>query len=196
VAAGRIGAELMRGDTLLADLLQRTANGDGAAFRRLYELQSPRLYAVALRITRQPVLAADAVHDAFLQVWRLSARFDPERGHPEAWLLSLARYRALDIARKRAREVSDEGQPDLIDEDPDPLARLVVTAEADALRECLTEIEADRRRLVLLAFVDGLTHVQITDRVGQPLGTVKSAIRRTLLALRACLERAPAGPRS
>jgi RNA polymerase sigma-70 factor (ECF subfamily) len=176
------------GGSDLADLLAQVAVGDRAAFRRLYDLQSTRLYAVALRITRQGPLAADAVHDALLQVWRNAGRFDLARGNPEAWLLSLVRYRALDIARRRGREVSDEDRPEPIDEDPDPLQRLADTRDAAALRACLGQLEADRRKLLLMAFVDGLSHSEVAERLKLPLGTVKSWIRRSLRLLRLCLE--------
>jgi len=172
----------------VATLLARCAQSDGIAFRRLYELQSPMLYAVALRITRQPTLAADAVHDAMLQVWRNAARFDPERGNARAWLLSLVRYRALDSVARIGREVLSAEVPETAAPDPDPLDRLLATRDGEALHQCLQQVEADRRRLVLLAFVEGLTHTEVASRVGQPLGSVKSSIRRALLALRSCLD--------
>ncbi len=173
----------------LAELLAQCALGDRAAFRRLYELQSARLFGAALRITRQSALAADAVHDALLQVWQNAGRFDPERGNGEAWLLSLVRYRALDIARRGMREtpVTDD-MPEPVDEDPDPLARLQSVAEASALHRCLQELEPERRRLVSLAFVEGLTHNELALRTRMPLGTVKSWIRRALAGLKRCLE--------
>ncbi len=172
-----------------AELLTGCAGADPKAFRRLYELNGPRLFGVALRITRNAPLASDAVHDAMLQVWRSAARFDPSRGHADSWLLSLVRYRALDLVRKQQRETTGTDLPEQADEEPDALTKLVTGAEARALRECLGEIDASRRRLVVLAFTDGLTHIQIATATGQPLGTVKSTIRRTLMALRACLER-------
>ncbi len=171
----------------VAMLLARCAQADGIAFRRLYELQSPMLYSVALRITRQPALAADAVHDALLQVWRNAARFDPARGNARAWLLSLVRYRALDSVARIGREVLGAELPEVADTEPDPLDRLLATREGKALHNCLQEVEPDRRNLVVLAFVEGLTHTEVAARVGQPLGSVKSSIRRALLTLRACL---------
>jgi len=171
-------------------LLALVADGDRAAFRRLYDLHSARLYAVAMRVTRQPSLAADAVHDAFLQVWRNAARFDAARGSPEGWLVSLVRYRALDIARRRGREVGDDAIPEMEDTDPNPLARLEQTEDGRALHACLAQLEEDRRRLIILAFVEGLTHIQVAERLNLPLGTAKSWIRRGLLALRTCLEAA------
>jgi RNA polymerase sigma-70 factor (ECF subfamily) len=172
----------------LAELLAKCANGDRSAFRRLYDLQSARLYGAALRITRQSALAADAVHDALLQVWQNAGRFDPARGHGEAWLLSLVRYRALDIARRTQRETPVADIPEQMDEDPDPLARLQSSAEASELHRCLMTLEPERRKLVSLAFVEGLTHSELAERLGTPLGTVKSWIRRALASLKRCLE--------
>ena len=168
-------------------LLVRCAQADGAAFRRLYDQQSSTLYAVAMRITRDTALASDAVHDAMLQVWRNAARFDPERGNARAWLVSLVRYRALDAIARTRREVVGAEVAEPVDPDPLPLDRLQATREGEALHRCLEEIEPARRNLVILAFVDGLTHNEVAERLRQPLGTVKSSIRRALLALRACL---------
>lgn len=177
-----------------AGLLARCARGDEAAFRDLYQVASARLYGVALRITRNPALASDAVHDAMLQVWRNADRYSPDRGNADGWLVSLVRYRALDIIRKHGRESTGVDVPEQIDEDPDALSRLVSQSDAVALRACLEMVDESRRRLILLAFIDGLTQSQVADRVGQPLGTVKSTIRRVLLGLRSCLEGPDATP--
>ena len=170
-------------------LLARCGRGDAKAFRTLYDSNSARLYGVALRITRNPALASDAVHDAMLQVWRNSDRYDPERGNAEGWLVSLVRYRALDIARKQGRELTGLVMPEQADDEPDVLSRMVASAEGEALKGCLEGVEPPRRRLVILAFIEGLTQSEIAQRVGQPLGTVKSSIRRALIALRSCLDR-------
>lgn len=176
----------------VAVLLAHCATQDGAAFRRLYEQHGATLYGVALRITRQPALASDAVHDALLQVWRNAARYDPSRGSGKAWLLSLVRYRAMDAARRSGREITTDTMPEREDTDPDPLDRLLSTQEGHGLHRCLQEVPAERRRLIVLAFVEGLTHAEVSARVGQPLGTVKSSIRRALSALRLCLTKEPA----
>ncbi len=172
----------------LAGLIRLVAAGNRGAFRRIYDLQAPHLHAVALRITRQGPLAADAVHDAFLQLWRNAARFDTARGSPEAWLVSMVRYRALDIVRRRGREVSDEDMPEPIDDTPDALERLASSQSAAALHACLGQLDRERRSLLMLAFVDGLTHSEVAERLKMPLGTVKSWIRRGLQTLRLCLE--------
>ena len=177
-----------------SELLTRCGRGDAKAFRKLYDTTSGRLYGSALRITRGEVLASDAVHDAMLEVWRNADRYDPNRGNADAWLVSLVRYRAVDIVRKRGREIAGVETPEQIDEAPDAFCRLVTTAEGIALRTCLEKVALSQRRLVLLSFVEGLTHREIAARMGQPLGTVKSSIRRTLLALRACLEAGHGSP--
>jgi RNA polymerase sigma-70 factor (ECF subfamily) len=170
-----------------ARLLQRCRNGDRAAFRTLYDRWSGRLHGIALRITRQAPLAADATHDAFVQVWQQARRFDPERGSAEAFLISLVRYRAMDIVRRRGREISGYEPEDRADETPDALAQLVGSTEGAALHRCLDLLDAERRRLIVMAFVDGLSHSELAEKLSVPLGTVKSWIRRSLLSLRECL---------
>lgn len=170
-----------------AALLRRCAGSDRAAFRALYELWGRRLHGIALRITRQAPLAADATHDAFVQIWQQAHRFDPARGSAEAFLISIVRYRALDIVRRRAREQSGYEPEEREDESPDALARLVSSAEGAALHRCMSLLDDERRRLLVLAFVDGLSHAELAARLGAPLGTIKSWIRRSLLSLRECL---------
>ena len=172
----------------IESLLARCSGGDRAAFRKLYDLQAPRLYGQALRLTRQPQLAADAVHDAFLQVWQRSSRFDARRGSAEVWLSSLLRYRAIDILRRRGRENYGPAPVEEPDAGPDPLGQLMASAEAEALRRCLEQLEEAQRRVVVLAFIDGLSHSELAIRLQAPLGTVKSWVRRALLGLRRCLE--------
>jgi RNA polymerase sigma-70 factor (ECF subfamily) len=168
-------------------LLHRCAAGDHAAFRLLYDRWGSRLFGIALRITGQAVLAADATQEAFVQIWRQAHRYDRERGGPEAWMIGIARYRALDIVRRQAREVPGYEPEDLAEDAPDALTMLINTAEGAALHRCLGQLEEDRRRLVLMAFIDGLSHSELALRLSVPLGTVKSWIRRSLVSLRECL---------
>jgi RNA polymerase sigma-70 factor, ECF subfamily len=177
-----------RVDATLAVLLQRCGGGDRAAFQALYRAQASRLYGLALRITRQPSLASDAVHDALLQAWQRAARFDPARGSASAWLTGLVRYRAIDVMRKRAREVTGVELPEEPDTAPGALDRLVASAAGQALHRCLDLLEVQQRRAIMLAFVDGLSHAELAVRLEAPLGTVKSWIRRGLLSLKGCLE--------
>ena len=143
---------------------------------------------VAMRITRDPALACDATHDAFVQVWQLAGRYNPDLGEPGAWLMTLARYRALDLVRRRGREVLGyepvEEEPD---RGPDPLSQLLANADGGALHRCLQTLSEERRRLIVLAFVEGYSHSQLAARLALPIGTVKSWIRRSLIGLKACL---------
>ena len=170
-----------------ANLLRRCAAGDRVGFRILYDCWSGRLHGIALRITRQPSLAADATHDALVQVWQQARTFDPERGSPEAFLISLVRYRALDIVRQHGREIPGYEAPEQADETPDALSRLVSTSEGAALHRCLDQLGSQQRNLVVMAYVEGLSHSDLAARLSAPLGTVKSWIRRSLLSLRECL---------
>jgi RNA polymerase sigma-70 factor (ECF subfamily) len=171
----------------LGQLLARCGKGDRAAFEQLYRLQSARLYGLALRITRQSSLASDAVQEALLQVWQNAARYDAERGTAESWLHGLVRYRALDIARRQSRETIQDTLAERADEAPDALAQLVTSSDGAALARCMGELEPERQRLIRLAFTDGLTHSQLATLLNEPLGTVKSWIRRALSVLRRCL---------
>lgn len=173
---------------MLEELIRRCRDGDAAAFRGLYDAESPRLYGLALRITGQAALAADAVHDAFLQVWQKAARFDPARGSAGAWLTSLVRYRAIDLVRSHGREATGQDIPDRADPSPGALDALLASAAGAALHHCLALLDDKPRQAIMLAFVEGLTHADLSTQLGVPLGTVKSWIRRGLLALKSCLD--------
>jgi len=173
----------------LQELIEAAARGSRAALKRLYELESRRLYGIALRITRRPELAADALQDAFVQIWQNAATFTAERGEAAAWLAGIVRYRALDAVRRAGREVLSD-DPALGDraEQPDVLERLDDARAQGALKRCLEGLEQNQRRCIVLAFVDGFSHAEIAARLPAPLGSVKSWVRRGLLSLRSCLE--------
>jgi RNA polymerase sigma-70 factor (ECF subfamily) len=170
-----------------AELISRCAAQDRAAFRSLYAAWSGRLHGVAMRITRDPSLAADATHDAFVQVWQQAGRFDPAKGEAGAWLMTLARYRALDMVRRRGREVLGHEPAEAADVAPDALDLLMSAADGGALHRCMELLSAERRQLVIMAFVEGFSHSQLAARKNLPIGTVKSWIRRSLLGLKECL---------
>jgi RNA polymerase sigma-70 factor (ECF subfamily) len=170
--------------------LQRCAAGDRAAFRALYDRHAARLYAVALRITRHGNLASDTVQEAFIQIWQNARHYTPSRGAPEAWMIGVTRYRALDLVRRAGPalipldddfRVANFDDLSPLDEGADS------AAEGRALRECLERLEPNRRRLVVLAFVEGFSHAELAAQFVIPLGTIKSTIRRSLAALKECL---------
>jgi RNA polymerase sigma-70 factor (ECF subfamily) len=173
----------------LDELAAAVGRGSRTALKRLYELEQRRLFGIALRIVRRPEVAADALQDAFVQVWQNAASFSPERGSAAAWLTGIVRFRALDAVRKLGREVLSD-DPALGDrtETPDLEAEIDLRVAQGALRRCLGELEDKQRRCVVLAFVEGLTHGEIAERLPAPLGSVKSWVRRGLISLRSCLE--------
>ena len=170
-------------------LIEAVGGGSQAALKRLYELESKRLYGIALRIVRRPEIASDVLQEAFVQIWQNAAAFSAERGVAAAWLTGIVRFRALDAVRKTGREVLS-GDPGLGDEplEPDVIEKIGASAEAEALRRCLKLLDEEQQRCILLAFVDGMSHSEIAERIKAPLGSVKSWIRRGLLSLRRCLE--------
>ncbi len=172
----------------LAALVRQCAAGQSSALHQLYLAQASRLHGLAMRILNDPGLAADAVHDTFVQVWTRASTFDPERGNTSAWLTALVRYRALDIKRPRGRERLMPDLPDREDETPDALGHLVGTTEAEALHRCLELLEPDRRQMLMSAYVDGLSREELAGRYYVPVGTMKSWIRRALARLKHCLE--------
>ncbi|HEV8015833.1 MAG TPA: sigma-70 family RNA polymerase sigma factor, partial [Stellaceae bacterium] len=131
----------------------------------------------------------DVLQEAFIQIWQNAKTYAPERGAGAAWLTGIVRFRALDAVRKLGREVLSD-DPTLGDDalEPDVIERLDAKAEAGALRRCLGLLDDQQRRCVTLAFVDGFSHAEIAERLVAPLGSVKSWVRRGLLALRSCLE--------
>lgn len=171
----------------LSVLIRRVAGGNSIAFRQIYDLQAPRLHGIALRITRNTGLAADATQEAFLQIWNNAGRFNGALGSPEAWMVCLVRYRALDIVRRHCCETYAGDVPDVMDTDLDAFEMLAASDNLAAIQTLLGQLQPMGRRLLILAFIDGLTHVEISERLHLPLGTVKSGIRRSLRALRPTL---------
>lgn len=172
-------------------LLAACAGRDRRAFQRLYELTSGQLLACLVRILRNRALAEDALQEAFIQVWRRAGQFQNERGSGWAWLVSIARYRAIDIRRREARRAAAgaEEYEDLPGGDEPHDAQLTLGRKTGlALDRCLGALQERQRECIVLAFQGGLTHGEVAAQIGEPLGSVKSWIRRGLTALRRCLE--------
>lgn len=178
----------MTQDAPLATLLAAVARGEQSALRAIYDREATRLFGIAMAILRDRPAAADAVQEAFLRLWQRAGQFDPARGDAAAWIGAVVRHAALDAARRRGREFPT-GDPGLGDEavEPDTVARLVAAQDGSRLRDCLARLDDKNQHFILLAFVHGLSHAQIADRLELPLGSVKSWIRRGLLSLRACM---------
>ena len=174
----------------LEALLSRCAAGDRSALETLYARVAPILLAVLMRMLKRRDAAEDALQDVFVNVWQRARQFDPIRGRPLAWLVSMARYRAIDLQRASRPAVAlnevSALEPQLQSEGP--AERSDVLATGALLLRCLEQIAAPQRRCLMLAYEEGLTHSEIARAVNEPLGTVKSWVRRSLIALRKCLE--------
>ncbi len=175
-------------------LLQRTANGDREAFAELYDRFSRPLYSLALRVLGDAREAEDIVQDAFLALWEKSSAFSAERGTAFSWAATLTRNRAIDRVRMRRRrgELLEQSAPsdlgyDEADGTADSTASLTFKEKARGVRTALATLPADQQKAVELAFFSGLTQQQISEKLQEPLGTVKARIRRGLLKLRDAL---------
>lgn len=190
----------------LATLLARVGLGDRAAFGTLYRATSAHLFGVVLRINPDRGQAEDVLQEIYVNVWRSAGGFDAARAQPMSWLTSIARNGAIDSLRRakaRVRTVSthlvaneDGDEADLAEqvpsEDAGPLELLQRAAERRDVAHCVGQLSAEQQQCVALAYYQGLSHSEVAEHLAQPLGTVKSWLRRALLALKDCLARAAA----
>jgi len=181
-------------DATLAQWIGRIARQDERALESLYDATAARVNGVVLRIVQRAGLAEEVVEETYWQVWRQAARFDAERGRPITWLLAMARSRAIDALRREQRYRHDELPDDDIAEAGEGAAALPPQDLLEATRghvrvhAALASLEPRARQLVALAFFRGLTHEEIAEQQGMPLGTVKSLIRRALQQLKRVME--------
>jgi RNA polymerase sigma-70 factor (ECF subfamily) len=186
----------------LSRLLGRAGVGDRAAFATLYSKTSAHLLGVVLRIQRDRGQAEDILQEVYVSVWRAAQSFDAAQSQPLTWLTSIARNRAIDSLRRAqaqpqlrtALPTTDDEDSDVYDtvadEAPGPLDLLSRASDARALSTCIEGLTAQQRQSIALAFFDGMSHAEVAQAMRQPLGTVKSWVRRALMALKSCLDRA------
>jgi RNA polymerase sigma-70 factor (ECF subfamily) len=180
------------------DVLARVSNGELDALQDLYDRYRTMAYSIALRITADASLAEDVVQDAFLGAWRNAARYVEGRGSVKTWLLSIVHHRAIDAVRRR-RPTSElpeaQAPPPPALTLPDVWKEVAGNLDREAIAAALATLSVVQREAIELAYFGGLTQVEIADRTGAPLGTVKSRVRLGLLAMRAELtgEAADAG---
>jgi RNA polymerase sigma-70 factor, ECF subfamily len=183
-------------DVTLAGWIERVADHDEAALSALYDATLSRVFGLVMRIVRQQACAEEVVEDTYFQVWRQAARFDPGRGRALAWLLAMARSRAIDALRREQRFdheplCSDGAAADAGAHALDDL--LEGARDNAALHRALSDLKNPSRQLVAMAFLRGLSHEEIALQTEMPLGTVKSQIRRALVSLRALVAEARLG---
>ncbi len=192
-ALPRVPTESVSGPADDADraVLARVASGDLAALEELYDRYRTMAYSLALRITADPAAAEDVVQDAFLGVWRNVARYAEGRGSVRTWFLSIVHHRAIDAIRRR-RPVTELPDPEAGPSPaalrlPDVWSEVAGRLDAVAIRRAMTSLTDVQREAIELGYFGGLTQVEIAERTGAPLGTVKSRVRLGLLALRDAL---------
>ena len=175
----------------LAGLLARCALADQRAFAELYALTAAKLFGVALRILRRQDWAEDVLQECYVSIWNHAADYAAARSAPMTWMTSIVRNRCLDWLRRPHAEAAGEEYDVAVstweDEAPGPLERLTAAGDAAALRRCLEQLEPKQRHSIVLAFFHGLSHSELASHMKEPLGTVKTWVRRGLEQLKGCL---------
>ena len=168
-------------------LIQRVIEQDDAALAMLYDKYGAHVYGTALHILRNQVLAEEATQDTFMKVWKQSNRWDPERGQLKTWLMTIARYTAIDRLRAEKREspwtaiglddmLNLIGQSNVIDDN--------IWFDAKQVEGLLKHLSTEQREAINLAFINGMSHSEIASKLRTPLGTIKSRIRDGLQMLK------------
>ncbi len=177
---------------LLAGLLARVALSDQPAFAELYRLTSSHLYAVALRILRQSSAAEEVLQESYVNIWHHAGSYVAAKSQPLTWLTSIVRNRCLDQMRRREIDtvtIDDEEQGMIFADDrPSAMDLLITSADALAVRNCVERLEAGQKQAIALAFYQGLSHSELARHLRQPLGTIKSWVRRGLERIKTCLD--------
>ena len=170
--------------------LGRIALGDRQAFSDLFDRAGPKLFGLCLRVLKDRAEAQDALQDAFVKVWRNAGRFEVTDHHPMSWLITIARNTAIDRlrARKRHEDIDDHAHY-LPGSGASPETAAIAASEAARIRACLAELPEDRRDAVRRAYLEGDSYADLAQHFGIPLNTVRSWLRRGLMALRECMSR-------
>ena len=178
---------------MLVDVIRRAASADQEALRELYDVTSPTVFGLVRRIVGDMSVAEELTIDVYTQVWRLASAYSEEKGSPLTWLLMLARSRAIDHLRSRARRVKEQELPievafDHSHPDPNPEAAAISGNRQQVVQAILAALEPEQVAMLQLAFFEGLSHGEIAEKTGIPLGTVKTRIRTGMMRMRELLE--------
>lgn len=179
-------------DTQLAEieLLQRIGQGDRASFEQFYDRFSRILFSIAYRLLRNEQAAEDVLQEVFVQIWKKAPLYDPARGKPLTWAVTLTRHRAIDLIRSTQRrdrlndEVKQESEVKEKFDDNNSFLLAATGERVRFIRAAMQKLSADQREAIDLAFFHSYTQTEIAERLDQPLGTVKARIRRGLIKLR------------
>jgi RNA polymerase sigma-70 factor, ECF subfamily len=172
-------------------LLHSIRDGDEQALASLYDRYRLILFGLILRILHSQSEAEDVLQEVFLQVWQRASSFDEERGRPFTWLVTLARSRAIDRLRSlgaRDRVTNEAGrEAEVTGETRDAVDDAIRSERGETVRRALASLPDEQRSTLVLAYFEGLTQTEIADRLGAPLGTVKTRMRSGMIKLRELL---------
>ena len=175
----------MENDNLLS-LLYDTSQGDKHAFSTLYQQTSGKLFAISLNMLSNRAHAEEVLQDAFIKIWHNAGNYQRGKGTVLTWMVSIARYRALDLIRYH----NVRNEVELNDDAPSGVEssqNIKLGAEQARLAACLDELDGPQRQAIHLAYVNGMSHQEVVSHLASPLGTIKSWIRRGLQSLQRCL---------
>jgi len=171
-------------------LLERITRRERAAFEELYTRYVNILYATALKFVREESDAQDVVQDVFIQIWDKAKLYDPAKGKPLTWVLTLVRNRSIDRIRaiQRRARLRDEFEAETVTDESawarESLSRVEAGEQGRTLRAAVNQLSPQQRKVIELAYFGGLTQIEIAEKLGEPLGTVKARARRGLLKLK------------
>lgn len=172
---------------VLRALMVRCADGDQQTFSDLYRRTAPRLLGVALRIVRRREWAEDALQESFMSIWKHIGQYATEKSAPLTWMTSIVRNRAIDLVRRPRHEETREDfenlAADLVDGKSSVEHACSVRSEESKLERCMEDLSPLQRQIIVMAYIHGMTHSELASRLGLPMGTIKSSLRRGLRKL-------------
>lgn len=175
----------------LFHLIALSGQGDRVAFQALYEATSAKLFGLSLRILSRRDLAEEALQDAFINIWHHAQNYRPEKAAVMTWMTTIVRNKCFDLLRAMPKEsqlLEEQSMDDWASDDLGPLERATEQSESKALLNCMSTLAPLQRQAIALSYFHGMAHEQLAAHLAQPLGTVKTWIRRGLQSLKSCLQ--------
>lgn len=175
----------------LFHLIALSGQGDRVAFQALYDATSAKLFGLSLRILKRRDFAEEALQDAFINIWHHAQNYRPEKAAVMTWMTTIVRNKCFDLLRAMPREsqlMDDESMDDWASDDLGPLEKATEQSDSKALLNCMNGLAPLQRQAIALSYFHGMAHEQLASHLVQPLGTVKTWIRRGLQSLKSCLQ--------
>ncbi len=172
----------------IENLISRIALGDRVAFRALYTATSAKLFGVCLRVLKNRTDAEDVLQESYVKIWHNAAKYQVSGYSPITWLVTIARNQSIDRLRARRPDSAELGEAEEIaDRNPTPEQNVVLGGEVERLRLCLEKLSPGRAEAVKAAYMEGYSYQELADRLNQPINTVRTWLRRSLISLKECL---------